>query len=159
MEREIFLKNKKYSNIKSNSTSALPIIQDILKSMKFELDRKVNYDPKKVISERKASYRIGSFEHQNDEELAAKANVEYTEQNLEEYNSEKRKEKEPETQILGETSSVFPTPLKNETSLKRPLTDVTEMEVDVPNKKAKFYAYDKQIITLEYYEELSINQL
>lgn len=55
VESEIFLKHKKSSNIKFkytiepfvvDSTSALPIIQDILKTMKFELDRKVNYDPK-----------------------------------------------------------------------------------------------------------------
>ena len=76
-----------------DSTSALPIIQDILKSIKFELDRKVNYDPKQVISQRKASCIICSFEHQNDEEPAAKANVEYTEQDLEEDNNEKMKEK------------------------------------------------------------------
>ena len=43
--------------------------------------------------------------------------------------------------------------------MKRPLTDVTEMEVDVPNKKAKFFYYDWQIITLEDDEEKSINQL
>ena len=33
------------------------------------------------------------------------------------------------------------------------------MELDVPNKKDKFFAYDKQIITLEDDEEESINQL
>ena len=33
--------------------------------------------------------------------------------------------------------------------MKRPLTDVIEMEVDVPFKKAKSSAYDKHIITLE----------
>ena len=108
-----------------DSTLDLPIIQYILKSMKFELDRKVNYDPKQVIYQRKARCRIGSFEHQDDEELETKANEEYTEHALEEDNSEKRKDKDLDTQILVEPSSVFPTPLKNETSLKRPLTDVT----------------------------------
>lgn len=49
--------------------------------------------------------------------------------------------------------------MKNEESLERPLTDVTEMEVDVPNKRAKSSAYDKKIITLEDDEEESINQL
>ena len=87
VESKIFPKHKKYFNIKFkytiepfvvDSTSALQIDQDILKSMKFELDRKVNYDPKQFISHRKVSCGIGSFEHQNDEELEAKANVEYT---------------------------------------------------------------------------------
>ena len=61
-----------------DSTSALPTIQDILKSMKCELDRKVNYDPKQVISQRKVSCRIGLVGNQDDDELEAKANAEYT---------------------------------------------------------------------------------
>ena len=88
-----------------DSTSTLPIIKDKLKGMKFELDRKVNYDPKQVISQRKESCRMRSFEHQNGEELEAKANVEYIEKDLEEDSSEKRKEKGTETQILVEPSS------------------------------------------------------
>ena len=52
-----------------SSTSALSIFQAILRSMIFQLDKKTKYDPKHVISQRKASCKIGTYEHQEDEEL------------------------------------------------------------------------------------------
>ena len=36
-----------------NSYAFLSIIQDIMKSMNFQLEKKLNYDPKHVISQRK----------------------------------------------------------------------------------------------------------
>ena len=84
VESELFLKHKKSSNIKFkytiepfvvDSTSSLPIIQDLLRSMKFDQDRKVNYDPKHIISKRKVSFRLGTFEHEEDQELSVMANA------------------------------------------------------------------------------------
>jgi hypothetical protein len=46
-----------------SSTYALSIVQAILRSMNFQLDRKIKYDPKYVKSQRKESYKIGTYEH------------------------------------------------------------------------------------------------
>ena len=87
VESEIFLKHKKASNMKFkytiepfvvNSTVALTIVRSILKSMNFQVDKKAKYDPKHIISQRKLSSRLGTYEHIEDEELAAKANHSYT---------------------------------------------------------------------------------
>lgn len=88
VESELFLKHKKASNMKfkytmepfvTSSTFVLSIVQAILRSMNFQLDKKSKYDPKHVISQRKPRCKIGSYEHQEDEELAAKANHRYLE--------------------------------------------------------------------------------
>ena len=42
--------------------------------MNFQFDKKTKYDPNHAISERKAVLKIGAYEHQEDEELEAKAN-------------------------------------------------------------------------------------
>ena len=58
VESEISLKHNKASNMKFkytiepfvvNSTTALLVIQIIMKSMTFQLDKKINYDPKHII--------------------------------------------------------------------------------------------------------------
>ena len=76
VESEIFLKHKKASNMKfkytiepfvGNSTAALTVIQNILKSMNFQVDKKTNYDPKHIISHRKIASRLGTYEHTEDE--------------------------------------------------------------------------------------------
>ena len=92
-----------------NSTSALPIIQAILRSMNFQLDMKIKYDPKHVIYQRKTSYKIGTYEHQDDEELTTKDNRDYTKQVGEQANSEQRKDKESETQTLIDPTTGIPT--------------------------------------------------
>jgi len=87
VESEIFLKQKKASNMKFrytiepfvvSSTSVVTIVQNILRSMNFQFDKKTKYDPKHVISQRKVVLKIGAYEHQEDEEFAAKANQSYT---------------------------------------------------------------------------------
>lgn len=48
--------------------------------MNFQLEKKLNYDPKHVISQRKTSARLGTYEHQEDQALAIMANHSYIEQ-------------------------------------------------------------------------------
>lgn len=59
VENEIFLKHKKASNMKFkytidpfvvNSTNSLTIVQNVLKSMNFQVDKNAKYDPKHIIS-------------------------------------------------------------------------------------------------------------
>ena len=55
-------------------------------------------------------------------------------------------------QIIG-----IPTPFKDEISLKRPITEMTDMEVDVTTKNPRISNQDKEIVTLDKDEEDSIN--
>ena len=88
MEIEIFLNHKKASNMKFkytmepfvvNTTFSLLIIQNIIKSMNFQLDKKLKYDPKHIISQRKIDSRMGTYEHKEDEALTLMANKSYIE--------------------------------------------------------------------------------
>ena len=88
VESELFLKQKKSSNIEFkytiepfvvDSTYALPIIQDLLRSMKFDQDRRVNYYPKHIISKRKVSCRLGTFKHEEDKKLLVMDNAKFME--------------------------------------------------------------------------------
>ena len=49
-----------------SSTSVVTIVQNILRSMNFQFDKKTKYDPKHVISQRKEVLKIGAYEHQED---------------------------------------------------------------------------------------------
>ena len=91
METKIFLSHKKASNMKFkytmepfvvNTTSALPSIQNIMKSMNFQLDKKLKYDPKHVISQRKTNSRPGTYEHKEGEVLELMANKSYIEHDV-----------------------------------------------------------------------------
>ena len=102
MESDIFIKHKKASNMKFryiiepfvvNSTAALYIIQDIMKSMNFQLDKKLNYDPKHVISHRKTTTRLGTCEHQEDQALAIMANHSYIEHDISMSNIDQEEDK------------------------------------------------------------------
>ena len=55
--------------------------------MNFQFDKKTKYGPNHVISQRKAVWKSGAYERQEDEELAAKANHSYTKQDAEKNNS------------------------------------------------------------------------
>ena len=53
----------------------------------------------------------------------------------------------------------IPTPFKDERSLKRPLIEMTNMEVDVSTKITRVSNQDKEIVTLVNDEEESMNQI
>ena len=88
-----------------DSTSSLPIIQDLLRIMKFDQDIKVRCDPKHIISKRKVSCKLGTFEHEEDQELSTMANVEFMDQDLDEDDIEQRKRNEVEVQLSVEKGS------------------------------------------------------
>ena len=84
-EKEQFLKVKKGCNIKSHysigpfvikSTLALPIVEQMLESFNFQEAQRMNYDPKKIISNIKKKSICGTFEHQEVQGLTTLANVE-----------------------------------------------------------------------------------
>ena len=51
----------------------------------------------------------------------------------------------------------IPTPFKDERSLKRPIIEMTNMEVDVTAEKPRISNQGREIVTLEDDEEESIN--
>ena len=62
-----------------NSISALSVIQNIMKSVNIQLDKKINYDPKHIISKGKTTSRLGTCEHVENEVLTLIANHSYIE--------------------------------------------------------------------------------
>ena len=46
-----------------SSTFAITIVQNTLRSVNFQFDKKTKYGPKHVISQRKAFLKIGAYEH------------------------------------------------------------------------------------------------
>ena len=98
----MFLKHKKASNIKFrytiepfvvSSTSIVTIFQSIFRSMNFQSDKKAKYDPKHIIYQRQLASRLGTYEHQEDEELAARSNHSYTDQDAEMPNNGQEEDK------------------------------------------------------------------
>jgi hypothetical protein len=83
-----------------NSIVALPIIQKIMKSMNFQLYKNLNYDPKHVISQRKTTVRLGTYEHQEDQALAIMANHSYIEQDVNMSSNDQEEDKGSEEQQL-----------------------------------------------------------
>ena len=53
----------------------------------------------------------------------------------------------------------IPTPFKDERYLKRPITKMIDMEVDVTTKKPRISNQGREIVTLEDDEEESINHI
>ena len=141
------------------SIYVVTIVQNILRSMKFQSDKKTKYDPKHAISQRKAVWKIGAYEHQEDEELAANANHSYTEHDAEMTSSRQEEDKESEAQTTIDPITGIHTPSKDEISLKIPITEMTNMDVDVTAKKPRISHQGKEIVTLEDDEEEFINQI
>ena len=160
VESEIFLKHKKDSNMNFkytiepsvfNLTTALSIIQNIMKSMNFSLEKKINYDPKHVISQSKIVSGLGTYEHVENEVLALIDNHNYIE-----HEHEEDKESEEKTMVDPVTSTI--TPFKGENTLKRLAIEVTNMEIDFASKKSRVSTQGKEIVIVDDDDEESINR-
>ena len=88
-ENGIFIKHKKVSSIKFKFTlepfvveyvAALTVIDKIMKSMSFQIDKNLRYDPNKIIHQRKLDVNRSGYEAQEDEVLATLANSDFLEQ-------------------------------------------------------------------------------
>ena len=62
------------------SVYVVSIIDQIMESMKFQIDKSLRYDPKKVIHQRKIDVNLKGYEADQDEVLAASANNDLLEQ-------------------------------------------------------------------------------
>ena len=89
VENDNFLKNKNASSMKFNFTLepfvvrsiyAITVVDQILKSMNFQIDRSLKYDPKKVVHQRRLDMNFKGYDAEQDEVLVALANIDLLEQ-------------------------------------------------------------------------------
>ena len=90
--------------------------------MNFQADKKINYDPKHIISQRKTTSRLGTYEHVEDEVLALISNHSYIEQDVDMSSNEQEEDKGSEAQAMVDPIIGTITHFKGERSLKRPAT-------------------------------------
>ena len=74
-------------------------------------------------------------------------------------NNGQGEDKGSEEQIMVDPITRILTPFKVEISLKRPIVEVTNMEIDTIAKKPRVFSQGKEIVTLEDDEKESINQI
>ena len=132
-----------------NKTTALTIIHNIIKSMNFQLDKKLKYDPKHVISQRKTTSRLGTYEHKEDEILALMVNKSYIEHGVGMTGDEQEVEKGSEEKTMVDPVTGLITPFEGEKTLKRPATDIINMEIDTTSKKPMVSAQGKEMVDLD----------
>ena len=118
-------------------------LDQILRSMNFETDKALRYDPKRVIHQRRLDMNPKGYDVDQDEVLVALANTDLLEQ-IEhgDRNNSSSERSNPGTATKNQEAEV-PTPLKGEKSLKRHSIDTIDMDVDVVTKKPRMSMQDK----------------
>ena len=122
-KNEIFIKHKKVSSIKFKFTlepfvvefvATLTIIDRIMKSMCFQTDKGLRYDPKNIINQRKLEVNMSGYEAEQDEILVALANSDLLEQVEDNYNTDNGNDTINLDKATVEQMVEVPTPLKGE---------------------------------------------
>lgn len=166
VENDNFLKNKKASTIKLNFTlepfvvksiSAILVIDHILRSMSFEHDKSLRYDPNIILHQRRLDVNLKGYEAEEDEVLATLANTDLFEQVEVGDGSSNSSEKSNQERVTGKQTEV-PTPLKVKKSLKRHSADTMDMDEDVATKRHRISEQSKEIVDIEDDDERSINK-
>ena len=150
-ENDNFIKHKKASSMKFNftiepfvvkSTYAIIAIDQILRSMNFETDKALRYDPKGVMHQRRMDMNFKGYDVDQDEVLVALANTDLFEQ----LEVGDRSNNSSERSSLGKATdnqTKVPTPLKGEKSLKRHSVETVDMDEDLVTKKPKMSMNDQ----------------
>ena len=119
------------------------IIDQIMESMKLQIDKNLRYDPKKVIHQRKIDVNLKGYEADQDEVLATLANTDLLQQMGDDDRHSSSSDKiNPDKIVEGQNTKV-PTPLKGEKSLKRHSTDTVDMEIDITTRKPRVFVQSK----------------
>ena len=71
-----------------------------MKSVNFQRDKRINYDPKHIISQTKTTSRLGTYEHVENEVLALIANHNYIEQDVNMSNNDREEDKGSKEQAM-----------------------------------------------------------
>ena len=167
MENDIFIKHKEVSSIEFKftlepfvveSVDALIVIEKIMKSICFQTDKSLGYDPKKIIHLRKLDVNLSRYEAEEDEVLVALANSDFLEQVEDNGSNGSGSNMMNLDKDATEQRTEVPTPLKGEKSLKRHSTDTIDIEIDVSNKKARTFAQPIEVVSINEDDEGSINK-
>lgn len=143
VETDNFIKHKKASSMKFNftlepfvvkSAYAIIAIDQILRSMNFETDKALKYDPKGVMHQRRTDMNFKGYDVDQDEVLVALANTDLFEQIEVGDRSSNNNERSNQGKATNNQTEV-PTPLKGEKSLKRHSPGTMDMDVDLVTKK------------------------
>ena len=162
------LKAKKGCNIKLHyaigpfvikSSLALLIVEKLLESLNFQEAQRVNYDPKKIIANRKKINRCGTFEHQEIKGLVALENAKGV-INKDCIADENRKASKSEGVVKQNNIQRLDiqTPMQKDKGNNRSHDETIEMEIDATpsSKRDKGIAKDQEVLYLDLEE--SINQ-
>ena len=87
------------------------------------------------------------------------ANHSYIEQNVNTSNNDQEEDKGSQEQEMVDPITGVITPFKGERTLKRPVTEVTNMDIDTATKKPRISIQGKEILDLDNDDEESINQI
>lgn len=152
VENDNFLKYKKASSMKFNftlepfvvnSAYAITVVDQTLRSMNFEIDKALRYDPKKVFHQRKLDMNFEGYDADQDEVLVALANTNLLEQLEVGDGNSSSSERNNTDEAAKNKQAEVPTPLKGEKTLKRPSKDTDDMDVDLVTKKPRMSMQDK----------------
>jgi len=155
-ENDNFIKHKKASSLKFvftlepfvvKSIFAANIIDQILRSMAFENDKSLRYDPKGVMNQRRMEANFRGYDVEQDEVLDTLANTDFHEA-VESVNgsSDEQDQKDQDQQTVSQAQ--IPTPYQVEKSLKRPSTDIMEVDPGASTKKHRL-AEIEEIVEIE----------
>ena len=137
------------------SLSAISVIDQIMKSMSFDTDKALRYDPNKVLHQRRLDVNLSGYEAKHDEVLAALANTDLFEQIEVGNGSSNNSDRSNQEKATGKQTEV-PTPLKAEKSLKRHSTDTMDMDEDVATKRPRIFELRKETVDIVDDDERSI---
>lgn len=128
VENDNFLKNKKASSMKFNFTLepfvvrsiyAITVLDQILKSMNFQIEKSLRYDPKKVNHQMRLDMNLKGYEAEHGEVLVALANTGLLEQIEDGDRNNSSSERNNTNKAIKDQEVEVPTPLKGEKSLKK----------------------------------------
>ena len=130
------------------SAYAITAIEQILRSMNFETDKALRYDPKGVMHQRRMDMSLKGYDANQDEVLATLANTDLFEQlEVGDRSSNNSERSNPGKATYNQIE--VPTPLKGEKSLKRHSAETVDMDEDLVTKKPKMSIQDQEIVNID----------
>lgn len=118
------------------SISVASIIDQIMRSMSFDSDKALRYDPKGIMHQRRIKMNFRGYDAEHDEVLATLVNTDLLEHvELGNGSSSNGDQSNPNQEAIKQTT--IPTPLKVEKSLKRPSTDTMEVDENTSTKRPR----------------------
>lgn len=165
-ENENFVKHKKASSLKFvftlepfvvKSILVANTIDQIIRSMSFDIDKSLRYDPRGIMHQRRIEMNFRGYDTEHDEVLAALANTDLLEQVELGNGSSSNGDQSNQNQALIKQTEI-PTPLKAEKSLKRQFADTMEVDEDASTKRPRLSESSKEIVDIEDGDDRSINK-